>query len=108
MIFRRFCSILYTESKRFYVVSILLMKRFVYILSFTLLGILLQFVVHGAFELPVIYFLKKDFARYGLGFSWSDWFLAHHIFTVVLFVLGIGLGLFAGFRFWKIVYGRKS
>ena len=83
-------------------------KRIFYIFLFTVLGALLNFVIHGAIELPAVHFLKKDFVRYSLGLSWSDWFLIHHVFTAVLFVLGIGFGIWAGFHFWNTIYGTKK
>jgi len=81
-------------------------KRTIYIATFTLLGILVQFLIHGLVEQWYIDLLIGDFKKYSLGFSWEQWFLIHHIGTVVLLVLGGGLGFWQGKYWWQRIYEK--
>ena len=84
------------------------MKKIFYIASFTFLGILLQFLIHGIVEIWYINLLTKDFSKYSLGFSWDQWFLIHHIATVILLVAGILFGFWQGKYWWKRLYENSS
>lgn len=84
-----------------------IMKKYLYISLFTLLGILLQFIVHALVEIWYIGLLTSDFKTWGLGLDWNAWFLIHHIATIILLLLGAGLGLWSGIYFWKVVYIEK-
>lgn len=83
-------------------------KKYFYIISFTFLGILLQFLAHELIEIWYIGLLVSDFSRYGLGLSWNQWFLIHHILTVVFIVGGMALGFFNGKYWWKKLYEDKK
>lgn len=80
------------------------MKKTAYIASFTFLGILLQLIIHGLVETWYVGLLLKDFSRYGLGLSWNNWFLIHHIATVILLILGILFGFWQGKYWWRKIY----
>lgn len=80
------------------------MKKTAYIASFTFLGILLQLIIHGLVEVWYVGLLLKDFSRYGLGLSWNNWFLIHHIATVILLILGILFGFWQGKYWWRKIY----
>jgi len=84
------------------------MKKFIYITLFIILGIMLSTIVHGLIEVPVIYLLVSDFKRYSLGLIWSQWYLIHHVMTIVLLIGGIALGAFWGFTFWKKIYEKNN
>ena len=84
------------------------MKKIVYILLFTLLGVLLQFFIHALLEIWYIRLLTSDFQTYGLGLSWTNWFLIHHIATVILLLVGVILGLWQGMYWWKRIYGKTT
>lgn len=84
------------------------MKRTIYIIAFTFLGILLQFLVHGLVEIWYIGFLLKDFSTYGLGFSWEQWFLIHGISSIVLFLGGAAFGYWQGRYWWRRIYEEHS
>jgi Sec-independent protein secretion pathway component TatC len=79
-------------------------KRTIYITSFTLLGILLSTIVHAAIEIPVINLLVADFDRYSLVLSWGQWFLVHHVGTVILWVAGVAFGYWQGKYWWQVIY----
>lgn len=83
------------------------MKKIIYIILFTFLGILLQFLIHGLVEIWYIGLLTSNFSRYGLGFSWPQWFLIHHILTVILFLAGALLGFWQGKFWWRRLYEKN-
>ena len=82
-------------------------KRTIYVALFAFLGALLGFLAHGVMEILVIQLLVKDFATYGLGLSWKQWYMIHHIGTIVLFAGGLYLGLRQGKYWWRIIYIEK-
>lgn len=82
------------------------MKKYFYVFLFTLLGILLQFLIHAMLEIWYIGLLVKDFGRYSLGFSWSQWVLIHHSGSVVLFAAGMLFGFFSGRFWWHKLYEK--
>jgi hypothetical protein len=84
------------------------MKKSVYILGFTFLGFLAQWLVHGAVEIWYIRLLAADFDRYSLGLTWPDWFLIHHFGTLVLLVLGTAVGYWQGRFWWPKIYPVRS
>ena len=83
------------------------MKRIVYIICFTLLGVIVQLLIHAVIEILYINLLLKDFQRYNLGLSWDQWFTVHYIGTIVLLIAGILLGFWQGIYWWKILYENK-
>lgn len=80
------------------------MKRVIYIIAFTGLGILLQFLVHAGVEVWYIGLLLKDFPKYGLGLSWDQWLWVHHIGSVLLFIAGAFFGYAQGKYWWRKIY----
>lgn len=84
------------------------MKRIIYIISFVVLGVLLQFLLHAGIEIWYINLLLKDFPRYSLGLSWSDWYLIHHTATIILLIIGVLFGFWCGKFFWKKIYEGKK
>lgn len=80
------------------------MKKIIYIILFTFLGILLQFLIHGLVEIWYIGLLINNFSRYGFGLSWPQWFIIHHIATVILFVAGALFGFWQGKFWWRRIY----
>jgi hypothetical protein len=80
------------------------MKRFIYIFLFAFLGFIFQLLIHGLFEIWYIDRLINDFQKYSFGFSWPQWFLIHHIATIVLMTAGVLAGFVAGKFFWHKIY----
>ena len=66
------------------------MKRAFYVFCFTVLGVLLQFIVHALIETGVIALL-----------------VIHHALTVVLFLAGAWWGYASGVKYWNIIYVEK-
>jgi len=83
------------------------MKKTIYVIIFTFLGILVQFLIHGLIETWYIDLLITDFLKYSLGFSWPQWFIIHHIGTVVLFIAGSLFGFWQGKFWWHRIYEKK-
>lgn len=83
------------------------MKRAVYIIAFTFLGVLLQFLVHAGIEIPVISLLLNDFETFGLGLTWDQWVMIHNVGTIVFFAAGALAGFFQGRYWWRVIYIEK-
>ena len=75
------------------------MKRKVYIVLFTVFGLLGAWLLHILLEIAIINLLTEDFNRYGLGLSWSVWFLIHNIGAILLELIGLIGGIYFGRRF---------
>lgn len=84
------------------------MQKKIYIVLFTVLGILLQFLVHAIVEIWYVGLLLQDFQKYGFGFSWNQWFFIHHIGTVILLVVGALFGFWQGKFWWRKIYKERS
>ena len=83
------------------------MKKIIYIICFTVLGVIVQFLVHAGIEILCINLLVNDFQKYSLGLSWGQWFTIHYIGTIVLLIAGVLLGFWQGIHWWKILYENK-
>lgn len=83
------------------------MKRLIYLLLSILLWILISFLIHATIEIPAIYFLTKDFNKYGLGLSWNSWYQIHQVGTAILLIFGVIFGYFIGKRWWRFIYIEK-
>lgn len=83
------------------------MKKIVYIIAFSFLGILVGFTVHALLEWPIIFLLTRNFAKYSLGFSWAQWFVIHNVGLVLLLFAGGLFGLSQGWFWWRIIYVEK-
>ncbi|MBL7053151.1 MAG: hypothetical protein ISS02_00600 [Candidatus Portnoybacteria bacterium] len=82
------------------------MKKSIYIILFTFLGFLLQFLIHGLVECWYINLLVNDFSKYSFGFSWSQWFTIHYIGTILLLVIGLLFGFYQGKFWWRKIYEK--
>lgn len=83
------------------------MKKILYIALFTILGIFVQFLIHSVIEIIYISLLITKFEIFGLGLTLAAWFTIHNIFTVVLLILGAGLGFWQGTIWWKRLYSKS-
>ncbi len=84
-----------------------MLKKIIYIIAFSLLGILMAFLIHAVIEFAVVALLLRNFTKYSLGFSWQQWFTVHQVVTVVLLLAGGLFGLSQGFLWWRILYVEK-
>ena len=65
------------------------MKKIVYLITFVILGVILQFLIHAIVEIWYINLLVQDFTKYGLGLNWKQWFMIHRLGSVVLLIIGM-------------------
>jgi len=84
------------------------MKKAVYVASFALFGFFLQLIIHGFIEMRAIQLLTHDYETYGLGLSWSTWFMIHHVLSLIVLILGVTLGIKQGFYWWRILYIERK
>ncbi|PJE64078.1 MAG: hypothetical protein COU90_04380 [Candidatus Ryanbacteria bacterium CG10_big_fil_rev_8_21_14_0_10_43_42] len=82
------------------------MKKIVYIILFTFLGILVQFLVHAVFEMWYVARLVVNFPAYGLGFSWEEWVTIHSVLSWILFAIGGYIGYQEGVIWWEYLYEK--
>jgi len=80
------------------------MKKIAYIGLFGFLGVLVSTLLHGVIELTAIHFLLADFSQYNLGLSWSQWLTVHLWGSIVLWILGLGIGIWQGVYWWEKLY----
>lgn len=83
------------------------MKKRIYIALFIFLGILIQFLIHGLVESWYIDLLISNFPKYSFGLSWSQWYIIHHVLSVILFVAGVWFGCWQGKYWWRRIYEKK-
>lgn len=80
------------------------MKRYIYIVLFVLLGLLVSTLVHVAIEWPLLQLVINDYEQYGQSYWWRNWELLHGTGGVVIWLLGIGVGYWCGVRYWRVLY----
>lgn len=80
------------------------MKKIIYIILFSFLGVLVGFLIHSIIEFGMIFLLERNFEKYNLGFSWQQWFTIHTVGTTFLLFAGWLFGLSQGFLWWRILY----
>ncbi len=82
-------------------------KRKIYVFAFTVLGLLLGFLVHAILEIIYLKLLLKDFVAYSFGLSWSELIQFHNVsFSVLIVVCGLW-GFAAGKYWWQQIYVLK-
>jgi hypothetical protein len=84
------------------------MKKKVYISAFIFLGILVQFLIHAGVEVVYIQLLLSQYEIFGLGLSFSSWFLIHNIFAALLLVVGVFVGYRQGKYWWRYIYEERK
>lgn len=80
------------------------MKKIIYITCFTVLGVLLAALLHGAIELPLLWLMTGDIERWGDSVLWQNWQFLHRYVGGAIWLLGLGGGVWGGFRYWRILY----
>jgi len=86
----------------------MLPKKGLYIVLFTFFGILVSMMFHGLIEIVVIFFLTRDFSRYGLGLTWDTWFIIHRAVALLLFTFGSFGGYWQGRHWWSVLYDSSG
>jgi hypothetical protein len=80
------------------------MKRRIYIGLFIFLGFLIQGFVHGAVEIAYAMLLWRDYATWGFGLSYGQWWQIHHVMSIILLILGLFYGYRSGKFWWNYLY----
>ena len=82
--------------------------RTLYVFSFTLLGILIQFLFHAALEIQVIKFFTEVIDPASVGLSWDMLFIIHHIGSIVFLIGGAYVGFREGEHWWCELYVKRK
>lgn len=82
-------------------------KKIIYITTFTILGLWLQFLIHVILEISYINLLLRDFSKYSFGLSWEQWIQIHHFGAAVLVIAGLIFGFWQGVFWWRKIYEKK-
>lgn len=80
------------------------MKRWLYISLFGFLGLLLATFLHGVVELWLLDLIFTNPEQFSDTVWWQQWSRLHAIGGATLLLLGAGAGLWAGWRYWRILY----
>lgn len=84
------------------------MKKTFYITMCALLGLLVSLTVHALLEIPVIYLMITDLDKRSLGLSWNQLMTIHWVYTAVLLLIGLIVGLKLGFKWWQYIYVERK
>lgn len=82
-------------------------KRNVYLFCFSVLGLLLGFVIHALVEVWYIKLLLSNFQKYNLGLSWYDLEALHYAVLLLLLPFMTWWGYKQGERWWHVLYVEK-
>lgn len=85
------------------------MKKLIYVILFTLLGVLLGFLTSTLFSFAVAIALVKSYDRFGFGLVFWQWEKLFYFLYVSLMAIGFMFGVWQGVMWWKIIYvqGRR-
>ncbi|HYC80097.1 MAG TPA: hypothetical protein VEC17_03655 [Candidatus Binatia bacterium] len=84
------------------------MKRNLYIILFTILGLIVSFFIHAVVEVWYIKVLMNDFDTYGFGLTWENWESIHNVSVVLLNIIFAWWGYKQGKKWWRILYVEKK
>lgn len=80
------------------------MKRIIYIISFSIFGLLVATLLHAGIEFWALAFIFGNPEQFATSVWWTEWTLIHGTVSLVLWGVGLLGGLWAGFTFWRILY----
>jgi hypothetical protein len=80
------------------------MKKTLYVFLFTTAALLLTFLVHAVLEISILWWIQNNFDVYGSSYVWQNWSFLHLWVGRLLWVIGLVLGVYGGFRYWDILY----
>lgn len=83
------------------------MKKIFYISMAVVLWSLIAFILHVVIEVPIIYFMIRDFDKYSFGLSWDQLMQAHYTFAVILVLAGGIFGIWCGLKWWDYIYVQR-
>ena len=80
------------------------MKKHIYIFLCVIFFLMLSLIFHVIIEMPILSVMIQDMDKYSLGLSWDQIKLIHGVFTAVLFIIGLILGIYFGKKWWQYIY----
>ena len=80
------------------------MKKPFYILSFGFLGLVVATLIHAVVEMIALKVIFGNPEKYANTFWWQEWGFIHAFVSGLLWWTGLIIGLWLGFRFWRIIY----
>jgi hypothetical protein len=83
-------------------------KRKIYIFAFTVLGLMIGFLIHALTEVVYIKLLLKDFVTYSFGLTWSELIQFHYVLSLIIIVVCGLWGWAAGRFWWRQIYVLKK
>jgi hypothetical protein len=83
-------------------------KRNIYVVLFTLFGVLFGLFVAGMAEVIYLKLLFKDFVTYSFGLSWEELDQFGQMFGLVLILVSGLWGYASGKFWWKQIYVLKK
>lgn len=83
-------------------------KRSIYLILFTVVGLLIGVLAESLMELAYIGLLVSDFNRYSYGLSWEDLKQFRDIFAIILLAACGVWGYNAGNYWWHQIYELKK
>ncbi len=81
------------------------MKKLLYVILFGFLGLIVATIIHGVVELVALDLIFGNPTN-AESVWWTQWELIHLVAGSALWVVGLLLGLYAGFHWWG-QYGSK-
>lgn len=82
-------------------------KKYFYILTATVGGALLGFLIHALLELWYIPKLVSSYDVFGFGLTWQTWFKIHELLVIIMTLGGAVGGLLKGKIWWQYIYVDK-
>lgn len=83
-------------------------KRKVYLVAFTVLGLVLGVLIEALLELYYTSLLSADFKRFSFGLGWNELFQIRDLFAVLVLLAGGWWGYRAGKHWWHQIYELKK
>jgi hypothetical protein len=82
------------------------MKKTIYVISTSFLGLLLATILHAVIEMIALDIIFSNPERFAPTFWWQNWSQVHSIGSNILWLAGLIVGLHLGLRWWE-PYGSR-
>lgn len=84
------------------------MKKGIYIFLFSILGLLLGFLLHAIVEIIYIRLLINNYETFGFGLDFSVWFTIHKVWAIITLLGGLWFGYYQGKKWWRVLYVERK
>ena len=82
------------------------MKKVLYITAFAFFGLIIATLVHAGLEIVALKVIFENPATYADTFWWKEWHMIHAFVANLLWLVGFGLGIHYGIKYWE-PYGSR-